>query len=85
MDFQAVAGSFALVAISEMGTRLSFSRSRWLSIQEAGSYHGRNPCCSTESCPGFFSGQWLSNRIPASYPGFILAATFIGLESDSEA
>jgi len=80
MDLQAVAGSFALVAISEMG-----DKTQLLAFSLAARFKKPIPIMSgilvaTVLNHGLASslGQWVSNRIPASLMAFILAATFIG-------
>ena len=80
MDFQAVAGSFALVAVSEMG-----DKTQLLAFSLATRYKKPLPIMggiflATILNHGLASsvGQWVSNRISASLLEFILAATFIG-------
>jgi putative Ca2+/H+ antiporter (TMEM165/GDT1 family) len=80
MDFQAVAGSFALVAISEMG-----DKTQLLAFSLAARFRKPVPILGGILVATILNhalassmGQWLSNRIPASLLEFILAATFIG-------
>jgi putative Ca2+/H+ antiporter (TMEM165/GDT1 family) len=80
MDFQAVAGSFALVAISEMG-----DKTQLLAFSLAARFKKPIPIMggilvATVLNHGLASsvGQWVSNRVPANIMAFILAATFIG-------
>ena len=80
MDLQAVAGSFALVAISEMG-----DKTQLLAFSLAARFKKPLPIMSgilvaTIVNHGLASslGQWVSNRVPSNLMAFILAATFIG-------
>jgi putative Ca2+/H+ antiporter (TMEM165/GDT1 family) len=80
MDFQAVAGSFALVAISEMG-----DKTQLLAFSLATRFKKPLPIMGgillatvLNHCLASSVGQWVSNRIPESLLEFILAATFIG-------
>jgi len=80
MDFQAVAGSFALVAISEMG-----DKTQLLAFSLAARFKKPVPIMggiflATILNHGLAStvGQWVSNRVPASIMAFVLAALFIG-------
>jgi putative Ca2+/H+ antiporter (TMEM165/GDT1 family) len=80
MDFQAVAGSFALVAISEMG-----DKTQLLAFSLAARFKKPVPILggilvATVLNHGLAStlGQWVSNRVPTNVMALILAATFIG-------
>jgi putative Ca2+/H+ antiporter (TMEM165/GDT1 family) len=80
MDLQAVAGSFALVAISEMG-----DKTQLLAFSLAARFKNPVPIMggilvATILNHGMASsvGQWVSNRVPANIMAFILAAMFIG-------
>jgi putative Ca2+/H+ antiporter (TMEM165/GDT1 family) len=80
MDLQAVAGSFALVAISEMG-----DKTQLLAFSLAARFKKPIPIMggillATILNHGLASsvGQWVSNRVPANLMAFILAAMFIG-------
>jgi putative Ca2+/H+ antiporter (TMEM165/GDT1 family) len=80
MDFQAVAGSFALVAISEMG-----DKTQLLAFSLAARFKKPIPVMggilvATILNHGLASsvGQWVSDRVPANIMAFILAAMFIG-------
>jgi len=80
MDIQAVAGSFALVALSEMG-----DKTQLLAFSLAARFKKPVPIlcgilAATILNHGLAStlGQWVSNRVPASVMAFILAAMFIG-------
>ena len=80
MNFQAIAGSFALVAISEMG-----DKTQLLAFSLAARFKKPIPIMggiliATILNHGLASsvGQWVSNRVPANLMAFILAATFIG-------
>ncbi|HET9130069.1 MAG TPA: TMEM165/GDT1 family protein [Terriglobia bacterium] len=80
MDLQAVAGSFALVAISEMG-----DKTQLLAFSLAARFKRPIPIMcgilvATILNHGLASsvGQWVSNRVPANLMAFILAAMFMG-------
>jgi len=80
MNFQAVAGSFALVAISEMG-----DKTQLLAFSLAARFKKPIPIMggilvATILNHGLASsvGQWVSNRVPPDLMAFILAALFIG-------
>src|SRR6185295_8312239 len=80
MDLQAVAGSFALVAISEMG-----DKTQLLAFSLAARFKKPIPIMAgifvaTVLNHGLAStlGQWVSSRVPANVMAFVLAATFIG-------
>ena len=80
MDIQAVAGSFALVAISEMG-----DKTQLLAFSLAARFKKPIPImggilAATILNHGLASsvGQWVSTRVPSSLMAFILAAMFIG-------
>jgi len=80
MDFQAVAGSFALVAVSEMG-----DKTQLLAFALAARFKKPVPIligilAATVLNHGLAStvGQWVSNRVPENVMALILAATFIG-------
>jgi len=80
MDFQAVAGSFILVAISEMG-----DKTQLLAFSLATRYKKPLPIMGGIFLATVLNhalassvGQWVSYRLPASLLEFILAATFIG-------
>jgi len=80
MDFQAISGSFVLVAISEMG-----DKTQLLAFSLATRYKKPLPIMGGIFLATVLNhalassvGQWVSNRIPESLLEFILAATFIG-------
>ena len=80
MDLQAITGSFALVAISEMG-----DKTQLLAFSLAARFKKPLPIMggiliATVLNHGLASsvGQWVSNRVPENLMAFILAATFIG-------
>jgi Ca2+/H+ antiporter, TMEM165/GDT1 family len=80
MDFHTVAGSFALVAVSEMG-----DKTQLLAFALAARFKKPVPIlfgilAATALNHGLAStaGQWVSNRVPANVMALILAATFIG-------
>jgi len=80
MDFQAVAGSFVLVAASEMG-----DKTQLLAFSLAARFKKPVPIlcgifAATVLNHGLAStvGQWVSNRVPTNVMALILAAMFIG-------